>query len=299
MTTTDRDRAALRAEDTPEEPRRNAGRDVDQGVGGDVLGEAPGRSGRQPSPSRLSAADILTLGNAVCGFSSVYFITTAVLVPYLTGGPGDGTLRQGAATAVMLILLASLFDLCDGLVARKFRSSGMGAELDNLSDLISFGLAPAYFVVVWGLVGEGSHLWLTVVGAVAVLLAGVLRLARFSVTTSRDGMFEGMPIPFAALTVVSIVLLELPFALTLALVVGVAWLMVSRVEYPKPTGRMAVATVVWAAVNIGCLVAWAAGAPGAERLLVTGCALQLSLAALLPLVATGRRLKARRDRRSA
>ncbi|KPC78012.1 phosphatidylserine synthase, partial [Streptomyces sp. NRRL WC-3753] len=106
-------------------------------TGRDVPGEAPGRSGRQPSPSRLSAADILTLGNAVCGFSSVYFITTAVLVPYLTGGPGDGTLRQGAATAVMLILLASLFDLCDGLVARKFRSSGMGAELDNLSDLIS------------------------------------------------------------------------------------------------------------------------------------------------------------------
>ena len=119
MTTTDRDRAALRAEDTPEEPRRNAGRDVDQGVGGDVPGEAPGRSGRQPSPSRLSAADILTLGNSVCGFSSVYFITTAVLVPYLTGGPGDGTLRQGAATAVMLILLASLFDLCDGLVTEK------------------------------------------------------------------------------------------------------------------------------------------------------------------------------------
>ncbi|MGV9881766.1 CDP-diacylglycerol--serine O-phosphatidyltransferase [Streptomyces sp. NPDC003006] len=261
--------------------------------------ETPQDAARQPSPSRLSAADVLTLGNAVCGFSSIYFITTTVLVPYLTDGQAQGTLRQGAATAVMLILMASLFDLCDGLVARRFRSSGMGAELDNLSDLISFGLAPAYFVMVWGLVSEGSHLGLAVVGAVAVLLAGLLRLARFSVAAMQDGMFQGMPIPFAALTVVSVVLLELPFAVTLIAVIGVAWLMVSRVEYPKPTGRMAIATVGWAAINIGCLVAWAADAPGAEGLLVTGCALQLTLAALLPLFATARRINTTRNMRSA
>ncbi|MCX5445932.1 CDP-diacylglycerol--serine O-phosphatidyltransferase [Streptomyces libani] len=257
--------------------------------------EAPEDAARRPSPSRLSVADVLTLGNAVCGFSSIYFITTSVLVPYLTEGRGDGTVRHGAATAVMLILMASLFDLCDGLVARRFRSSGMGAELDNLSDLISFGLSPAYFVVVWGLVNDGSHLGLVVAAAVAVLLGGLLRLARFSITTMQDGMFQGMPIPFAALTVVSIVLLELPFAVTLAAVVGVAWLMVSRVEYPKPTGKLAIAAVGWAAVNIGCLVAWAANVPGAETLLVTGCVLQLTLAAVLPLFATVRRINSARQ----
>lgn len=41
------------------------------------------------SPARLSIADVLTLGNAVCGFASVYFITTNVLVPYLSDGPGQ------------------------------------------------------------------------------------------------------------------------------------------------------------------------------------------------------------------
>ncbi len=253
---------------------------------------------RQPPPSRLSVADVLTLGNAVCGFSSVYFITTAVLVPYLTEGRGDGSVRQGAAAAVMLILAASLFDLCDGLVARRFRSSGMGAELDNLSDLVSFGLAPAYFVLVWGLVSHDAQLGLVVVAAVAVLLGGVLRLARFSVTTMQDGMFQGMPIPFAALTVVSVVLLELPFVITLGAVLGVAWLMVSRVEYPKPTGVMATATVGWAAVNIGCLVAWAGDVPGSETLLVTGCTLQVTLAAVLPLFAAVRRINTARNARS-
>jgi CDP-diacylglycerol--serine O-phosphatidyltransferase len=261
--------------------------------------EVPEDAARRPSPSRLSVADVLTLGNAVCGFSSIYFITTSVLVPYLTDGRGEGTVRQGAAAAVMLILMASLFDLCDGLVARRFRSSGMGAELDNLSDLISFGLAPAYFVVVWGLVSDDSHLGMVVAAAVAVLLGGLLRLARFSVTEMQDGMFQGMPIPFAALTVVSVVLLELPFVVTLLAVLGVAWLMVSRVEYPKPTGKLAFATIGWAAINIGCLVAWAADAPGAEILLVTGCTLQLTLAAVLPLFATVRRIGVARNMRSA
>ncbi|OON80947.1 CDP-diacylglycerol--serine O-phosphatidyltransferase [Streptomyces tsukubensis] len=247
---------------------------------------------------RLSLADVLTLSNAVCGFAAIYCITTAVLVPHLTDGSSGEGVRQGAASAVMFILLGSLFDLFDGVVARKLRSSGMGAELDNLSDLISFGLAPAYFVVVWGLVGGGDdHLLPVMVSAVAVLLAGVMRLARFSITTMRDGMFEGMPIPFAALTVLSVVLLQLPFVITLVAVVAVAYLMVSRVEYPKPTGRLAIATAAWGTVNIGCLVSWALRAPGAERLLVTGCALQVTLAAALPVCAAYRKVRTRGLRR--
>lgn len=259
--------------------------------------EAREETGGGPSPVRLSVADFLTLGNAVCGFASVYFITVGILVPYLTQGQDEGAVRQGAATPVLFMLLAAVFDVADGLVARRFRSSGMGAELDNLSDLISFGLAPAYFVVVWSLVNGYAHPAPGVVAAVAVLLGGVLRLARFSCTTMRDGVFQGMPIPFAALTVVSVVLLQLPVIPTLFAVVGVAWLMVSRVEYPKPRGALAVATFAWATVNIGCLVAWVAGVAGAERLMVTGCTLQIVLAAALPLFAGMRRVGALRPRR--
>ncbi len=248
-----------------------------------------------PLSMRLSIADALTLGNATCGFMAVYFTTTGVLIPHLTGD--GGTARHGAATAVMLMLLASVFDLFDGLVARKLRSSAMGAELDNLSDLVSFGLAPAYFVLVWGMVANDAHQGVSVLAAVVVLLAVVLRLARFSCLTLPNGVFQGMPSPFGALTVVSIVLLELPFVPTLLAIVGVAWLMVSRVEYPKPRGVLAVAMLGWIVLSMGLLTAWAFDAPGGELLLETGCALQLVLGAVIPLFATARRVNAFRDNR--
>ncbi|MFF3763281.1 CDP-diacylglycerol--serine O-phosphatidyltransferase [Streptomyces sp. NPDC001922] len=250
-----------------------------------------------PLSTRLSIADTLTLGNATCGFMAVYFTTTGVLIPHLTGSEDGGMARHSAATAVILMLLASVFDLFDGLVARKLRSSAMGAELDNLSDLISFGLAPAYFVVVWGMVVPDAHQRVSAVAAIVVLLAVVLRLARFSCVTLRDGIFQGMPSPFGALTVVSIVLLELPFIPTLLAIIGVAWLMVSRVEYPKPRGRLAVAMLGWIVLSMGLLAAWAFDAPGGQLLLQTGCALQVVLGAVIPLFATARRVNTFRDNR--
>ncbi|MEU4209445.1 CDP-diacylglycerol--serine O-phosphatidyltransferase [Streptomyces sp. NPDC026206] len=250
-----------------------------------------------PLSTRLSIADTLTLGNAICGFMAVYFTTTGVLIPHLTGNEDGGMARHSAATAVILMLLASVFDLFDGLVARKLRSSAMGAELDNLSDLISFGLAPAYFVVVWGMVADDAHQRVSAVAAIVVLLAVVLRLARFSCVQLRDGIFQGMPSPFGALTVVSIVLLELPFVPTLLAIMGVAWLMVSRVEYPKPRGPLAVAMLSWIVLSMGLLAAWAFDAPGGELLLQTGCALQVVLGAVIPLFATARRVNTFRDNR--
>ncbi|MER0449194.1 CDP-diacylglycerol--serine O-phosphatidyltransferase [Streptomyces sp. NPDC048416] len=250
-----------------------------------------------PLSLRLSIADTLTLGNATCGFMAVYFTTTGILIPHLSGSQETGMARHSAATAVILMLLAAIFDLCDGLVARKLRSSPMGAELDNLSDLISFGLAPAYFVLVYGMVADDAHQRVAAVAAITVLLAVVLRLARFSCVTMKDGMFQGMPSPFGALTVVSIVLLELPFVPTLLAVIGVAWLMVSRVEYPKPRGVLAVAMLSWIIGAMGLLAAWAFDAPGGQMLLQTGCALQIVLAATIPLFATARRVNTFRGNR--
>ncbi|MFG2981605.1 CDP-diacylglycerol--serine O-phosphatidyltransferase [Streptomyces sp. NPDC048258] len=253
-----------------------------------------------PLSLRLSIADTLTLGNATCGFMAVYFTTTGILIPHLTGSGESGMARHSAATAVILMLLAAVFDLFDGIVARKLRSSPMGAELDNLSDLISFGLAPAYFVLVYGMVADDAHQKMSALAAIVVLLAVVLRLARFSCVTMKDGMFQGMPSPFGALTVVSIVLLELPFVPTLLAIVGVAWLMVSRVEYPKPRGVLAVAMLSWIVGAMGLLAAWAFDAPGGQLLLQTGCALQIALAATIPLFATTRRANTfRHNRREA
>jgi len=261
------------------------------------VGDGADEMDDMPLSMRLSIADALTLGNATCGFMAVYFTTTGVLIPHLTGSGDGGMARHSAATAVMLMLLASVFDLFDGLVARKLRSSAMGAELDNLSDLISFGLAPAYFVLVWGMVANDAHQRFSALAAIVVLLAVVLRLARFSCVTLPNGVFQGMPSPFGALTVVSIVLLELPFVPSLLAIVGVAWLMVSRVEYPKPRGWLAVAMLGWIVLSMGLLTAWAFDAPGGELLLETGCALQLVLGAVIPLFATARRVNAFRDHR--
>lgn len=250
-----------------------------------------------PLSMRLSIADTLTLGNATCGFMAVYFTTTGILIPHLQGSQETGMARNSAATAVILMLLAAIFDLCDGLVARKLRSSPMGAELDNLSDLISFGLAPAYFVLVYGMVADDAQQKVAALAAIVVLLAVVLRLARFSCVTMKDGMFQGMPSPFGALTVVSIVLLELPFVPTLLAVLGVAWLMVSRVEYPKPRGILAVAMLSWIVGAMGLLAAWAFDAPGGQLLLQTGCALQVVMGAVIPLFATARRVNTFRGNR--
>jgi CDP-diacylglycerol--serine O-phosphatidyltransferase len=250
-----------------------------------------------PVSTRLSIADALTLGNAICGFMAVYFTTTGVLVPHLMGTGSSAMSKQSAGNAVTLMLMASVFDLFDGLVARKLRSSAMGAELDNLSDLISFGLAPAYFVVVWGIVTEDAHGKVAAAAAVLVVLAVVLRLARFSCTTLRDGVFQGMPSPFGAMTVVSLVLLELPFLPTVVAIVGVAWLMVSRVEYPKPRGRLALITFCWTLVSMGCIAAWTFDVPGGHQLLQAGCALQCAAAATIPCFATTRRVNTMRANR--
>ena len=261
-------------------------------------GDAVDEAEEMPLSLRLSIADALTLGNATCGFMAVYFTTTGILIPHLTGsGVETGMARHSAATAVILMLGAAIFDLFDGIVARKLRSSPMGAELDNLSDLISFGLAPAYFVLVYGMVADDAHQKVSAVAAIVVLLAVVLRLARFSCVTMKDGMFQGMPSPFGALTVVSIILLELPFIPTLLAIIGTAWLMVSRVEYPKPRGVLAVAMLSWIVGAMAMLAAWAFDAPGGQLLLQTGCALQVVLGAVIPLFATARRVNTFRDNR--
>ncbi|MEV7027775.1 CDP-alcohol phosphatidyltransferase family protein [Kitasatospora sp. NPDC093558] len=241
------------------------------------------------SPQHLSTADFLTLGNAVCGFLAIYSITTGVLIPHITN-PDVAPDRHSAATAVTLLLIGSMCDLFDGLVARKLRSSALGAELDNLADLISFGIAPAYFVAVWGMVSQGSNRTLSALIALTVLLAVVLRLARFSAVKMRPGVFQGMPCPMGAMTVIAIVLLDPPFLPGLLAIFGAAYLMVSRIEYPKPQGLLATATLCWIVVSIGCLAAWATGLPGGNALLHVGAFAQIALAAMAPLLVIRRKV---------
>ena len=133
-------------------------------------------------------ADFFTLANAASGMAAIF----TVMASLRTGNP---RYLIGAAGA---IALAFVFDFLAGRVAR-FRQthSVMGRELDSLSDVISFGAAPAAMAYGAGL--DGGWDQLVLMGFVA---CGVSRLARFNVTAEAlsDGgekvkYFEGTPIP--------------------------------------------------------------------------------------------------------
>lgn len=152
---------------------------------------------------------LLTLCNAACGFGA---ISIAAKV-----GP-DHFKGIELITAAQLIFLAMLFDMLDGSAARLTnQTSDFGAQLDSLSDVISFGVAPAFIML--QLVHPDHHLMDTIMTApfnyhprilfaIAVLfmVCAILRLARFNVETDEEdshNFFSGLPSPAAAGVVAS------------------------------------------------------------------------------------------------
>ena len=135
-------------------------------------------------------ADALTIGNASCG-------TVAILLCLDYMAFGD---QRRLWIAILLLPVALVCDVLDGYVARlsRARPSMLGADLDSLADVISFGVAPAALGFTLGLRGGWDMLCLTY-----FVVCGVSRLARFNVTSSaladsttgKVRYFEGMPIP--------------------------------------------------------------------------------------------------------
>jgi CDP-diacylglycerol--serine O-phosphatidyltransferase len=135
-------------------------------------------------------ADALTIGNAACGTIAIF-----LCLDYLAADN-----RRFLWTAFLLLPLALIFDVLDGYVARlnRKRQSVLGADLDSLADVISFGVAPAVLGFTLGLRGGWDMLVLTF-----FVICGVSRLARFNVTaaalsdsdTGKVKYFEGTPIP--------------------------------------------------------------------------------------------------------
>lgn len=149
----------------------------------------------------FTLADLFTLANASCGTISIF-----LCLRYL----GDGGHRY-LGLAFLLLPLALLFDIVDGYVARKDRrrQSVLGADLDSLSDIISFGVAPAVLGFTLGLRGGWDMVALTY-----FVLCGISRLSRFNVTaealadaeTGKVKYFEGTPIPTSVLIVLLLAL---------------------------------------------------------------------------------------------
>ena len=140
--------------------------------------------------------------------------------------------------AAVLIALAILLDGMDGLVARLTgTTSDFGRELDSLSDLISFGVAPSVLAYCWALSSLGRP---GMVATFGFVLCGALRLARFNIQASNIDRrhFVGLPIPAAAGAVAALVYYyprpvqdPLMGGLVWLLLVTLAVLMVSRTRY--------------------------------------------------------------------
>jgi CDP-diacylglycerol--serine O-phosphatidyltransferase len=150
------------------------------------------------------------------------------------------SVRGDFLVAAVAILIANVFDILDGRVARLTNTtSRFGIEYDSLADLIAFGVAPGILVYRWALQPWGSWGWLA---ASLYVTCGALRLARFNVQydTAEKRHFLGLPIPAAAEVIASTVLLYYYLggqgathkrALLLLLTYGLAGLMVSNIKY--------------------------------------------------------------------
>lgn len=149
------------------------------------------------------------------------------------------SLKGNYLHAAWAILFATIFDGLDGWVARLTNSTTkFGIELDSLSDLVSFGVAPAIMMYKWSLAPFGRIGW---VAAFWFMACGALRLARYNVQmgSTESKSFTGMPIPGAATIIASLVLFyhemsDMPPGkniLILGLTVLLAFLMVSTLKY--------------------------------------------------------------------
>jgi CDP-diacylglycerol--serine O-phosphatidyltransferase len=202
---------------------------------------------------------LLTLGNGVCGLA-------AIAVAMSVNLPWENETKLFAAG--ILIFVGMLFDALDGSAARMTgQESRFGAELDSLCDAITFGTAPA--VIVWRY-SDGDALPQKLSWAIGVLFAlcVLIRLARFNVESSEEDphdRFDGLPSPAAAGTIAAFAIAMANIneyqtiegypanvqviagyviagsqyfiaALTLAL----AYLMVSRFQYPHVFQRLLV-----------------------------------------------------------
>ncbi len=141
--------------------------------------------------------------------------------------------------ASIAIIISAVFDGLDGRIARFTRTtSHFGTEYDSLSDLISFGVAPAVLAFLWALEPFGRLGWLA---AFMFVICGALRLARFNVEkgTLPHNYFRGLPIPAAACFIASLILFastmkgfaEKRDIIIILMIYVLSFLMVSSMKY--------------------------------------------------------------------
>ena len=192
--------------------------------------------------------NLLTAGNLFCGFVALTKIVEADLTPMAGGDINWMPIK----ISLGFILLACIFDLFDGRVARMGgHESPFGREFDSLADLISFGAAPAFLVhrIVLRDVFVDDYTEIGWFIASIYLICGAFRLARFNCLTAMNAPgagkdFLGFPIPSAAGLVASLTLFIIKLNekeknlghwgyLLAVVLVFLSAMMVSQVRYPS------------------------------------------------------------------
>mgnify|MGYP001335578691 FL=1 len=145
--------------------------------------------------ARVILPNMLTLIGVCIGLTSIRFAL-------------DGRFEL----AIVAIIIAALIDGLDGRIARLIKgTSKVGKELDSLTDMISFGVAPAFIMFFWKLNTLGKFGWLL---CLIYVICVALRLARFNVNSInepswRDNFFEGVPSPAGGILVLTPLIISL------------------------------------------------------------------------------------------
>lgn len=256
---------------------------------------APLPKGRRRRLKRIAILPtLLTLGNMLCGFAAVYFCVLGIfdaaahVDPAVKTTLNIGYMEKFLPTFVsvggFLVFVGMFFDMMDGRIARMTTgTTNFGGQLDSLSDMVSFGVAPAMLMItvvtmharlVEDVIVTTKEAWMA--GAIYAACCA-LRLARYNVEHAETGQahstFSGMPSPGAAALVASMVILHEYLAESrhvtwlqlgllnvlpgIALVAGL--LMVSRIRYRHVAntylrGRRPFGYVVIILIVLGCLI---------------------------------------------
>ena len=172
--------------------------------------------------SFIAISDVISLLNMSSGFLSIIC-----------------SINSYFELSAILMIIAIMFDSIDGWVARKTNrddSLGFGKNIDSLSDVVSFGVAPAVFIYTSiNTTSMPLHI-IVILVSLLIVVCGVLRLTRYNVIADhvKTSGFIGFPIPGMSFIVATLYLSGL-FNVYLALILSaiVAILMISNVKYPK------------------------------------------------------------------
>lgn len=168
----------------------------------------------------IALSDIISLMNMSCGFISIMI-----------------SISHNFYLAAIFMILSLIFDSTDGWVARKSNRVDkyeFGKNIDSLSDIVSFGVAPAVFLYSFALFNATHILIPTAIVSLFIIICGVLRLTRYNVISNEVKGFIGFPIPGIAIIISAFYisgLFNIYIALVLAIIVSIA--MICNKPYDK------------------------------------------------------------------